>query len=150
MNKWNNRFMELAKLVSSWSKDPSTKVGCAIVDNKNRICSIAYNGFPVGVDDNEEHYADREVKLLRTVHAEANAILFAKQDLEGCTIYVWPLPCCASCTTLIIQSGIKTVYAPEPTSEQQERWGDSFNTSYKMFEEAGVQVYLIPQKELNN
>lgn len=30
--KWNRRFVELAKNVSTWSKDPSTKVGAVIVD----------------------------------------------------------------------------------------------------------------------
>ena len=143
MNKWDKRFIELASHISKWSKDPSTKVGAVITDSKNRVVSVSYNGFPVGVDDDEKHYADREVKLSRTVHAEANAILFAKQDLEDCTLYVYPFPPCNSCASMIIQAGIKAVHAPEPTPEQQERWADSFNTSYAMFEEAGVSVNLI-------
>ena len=147
MNKWDKRFMKLAEHVSGWSKDPSTKVGCCIADSKNRVVSLGYNGFPRGVDDSEEMYKDREVKLQRTIHAEANAILFSGQDLSDCTIYVYPLPSCAGCTATIIQSGIKTVYAPEPTDEQEERWGDSFKISYKMFEEAGVQVNLCITKE---
>lgn len=147
MDKWDKRFMELAKHVSGWSKDPSTKVGCCIADSKNRVVSLGYNGFPRGINDDDEHYADRDVKLQRTIHAEENAILFSKQDLEDCTIYVYPLPCCSGCTTTIIQSGIKAVFAPEPTQEQEERWGDSFKVSYKMFEEAGVQVNLCITRE---
>ena len=138
MNKWDKRFLKLAEHVSGWSKDPSTKVGCVIADSKNRVVSIGYNGFPVGVDDSKEIYENRDLKYQRTIHAEANAILFAKQKLEDCSIYVWPLPSCANCAATIIQSGIKRVVAPEPTSEQKKRWKDSFDTSSQMFKEAGV------------
>ena len=44
--KWDNRFLVLAKLIGSWSKDPSTKVGAVIVDEDNKIVSLGYNGFP--------------------------------------------------------------------------------------------------------
>ncbi len=30
-DKWDRRFLELAKHISDWSKDPSTKVGCIVV-----------------------------------------------------------------------------------------------------------------------
>src|ERR1035441_6065985 len=33
MNGWDRKFIEMAVLVSSWSKDPSTKVGCVIADS---------------------------------------------------------------------------------------------------------------------
>ena len=51
--KWDNRFIDLAKLVGSWSKDPSTQVGAVIVDQKNRIVSVGYNGFPQKISDND-------------------------------------------------------------------------------------------------
>ena len=149
MNKWDKRFLQMAKLASSWSKDPSTKVGCVIADKDNRIVSVSYNGFSKGVNDNPELYKDRELKLQRTVHAEVNAIVFAKQDLEGCSIYVWPLPSCANCTSVIIQSGIKRVVAVAPTKEQEERWKDSFDVSDQMFKEAEVQVRLIKKEKLD-
>ena len=47
----------LAKHIGSWSKDPSTKVGAVIVDDKNRIVSVGYNGFPRGVEDSEKDFA---------------------------------------------------------------------------------------------
>ena len=49
---WDNRFLDMAKLVSTWSKDPSTRVGAVIVDPSNRLVSVGYNGFPKGVTDN--------------------------------------------------------------------------------------------------
>ena len=30
-DKWDKRFLHLAKHISEWSKDPSTKVGCIVV-----------------------------------------------------------------------------------------------------------------------
>jgi len=77
MSKWDSRFMDLARLVASWSKDPSTQVGAVIVDQDKRIVSTGFNGFPRCVNDSP---VDREVKLLRTIHAEENALLFARRD----------------------------------------------------------------------
>ena len=54
-NKWDIRFLEMAKLVASWSKDPSTQVGCVAVRNRNVIAQ-GYNGFPRGCDDHELYY----------------------------------------------------------------------------------------------
>ena len=45
--KWDRRFLRLAREVASWSKDPSTKVGAVLVDPlDNTIVSLGYNGFP--------------------------------------------------------------------------------------------------------
>ena len=48
---WDTRFIDLAKLVSTWSKDPSTKVGAVITDDNNRVISLGYNGFPKNIQD---------------------------------------------------------------------------------------------------
>ncbi|CAD7966514.1 unnamed protein product [Amoebophrya sp. A120] len=50
---WEEYFMSIAYLSSLRSKDPSTKVGACIVDNKNRIIGIGYNGFPTGCSDKD-------------------------------------------------------------------------------------------------
>ena len=55
LNKWDKRFLEMAKLVASWSKDPSTQVGAVAVRNRTVIAQ-GYNGFPRGVDDHELYY----------------------------------------------------------------------------------------------
>lgn len=79
MSKWDHRFLELAELVGSWSKDPSTQVGAVIVDIDNRIVSTGFNGFPRGCLDHADTLGDRDRKLLRTIHAEDNALLFARR-----------------------------------------------------------------------
>lgn len=133
---WDTRFLELAALVGSWSKDPSTKVGAVIVRPDRTIASLGYNGFPRGVSD---VYFDREHKLLRTVHAEMNAILSAREPLHGCTIYVTPLCPCSNCAAAIIQAGIKRAVARTPPETRPE-WLVSMDAAQQMFFQADVKL----------
>ena len=135
---WDERFMEMAKLTASWSKDPSTKVGAVIVDDQNRVVSLGYNGFPRDVDDNHEQLNDRKTKLEMTVHAETNAILFAQRNLAGCTLYVWPMPCCAKCAGLVIQTGISRVVSTRMNFRAE--WQTSQNLADDMFRQACVET----------
>ena len=52
-NTWKLRYLDLAKQISSWSKDPSTKVGCVAIGNEGQVLSQGYNGFPRNVLDSE-------------------------------------------------------------------------------------------------
>ena len=111
---WHDLFMNVARLASWRSKDPSKKVGCCIVDGKsNRILSIGYNGFPRGVPDGALPW-DKDGPWLQTkypyvVHAEANAILNADVSLRGATVYVTLFPC-NECAKLLVQAGVKQIY----------------------------------------
>jgi dCMP deaminase len=140
-NKWDMRFIELARYISTWSKDPSTQVGAVIVDKRNRIISTGYNGFPRGVKDTPERLHYREVKYSMVVHGEINALLFATQPLEGTTLFLWPFLSCSKCTAIIINSGITRVVAPESFNP---RWEESIKLSQTLYHEAGVKVVLIP------
>jgi dCMP deaminase len=142
---WDIRFVQLAKLVSLWSKDPSTKVGAVIVRPDKTIASVGFNGFPKGVPDQPSWYEDREVKYKIVKHAEENAILFAHEDISGHTLYVYPLPPCSSCAGDIIQRGIKRVVAVVPP-EQMKRMdnpGFAFHLTKVMFEHAGVELVIL-------
>lgn len=145
--KWNVRFLELAEFISQWSKDPSTQVGAVIVDKNRRIISTGYNGFASGVKDTKERLHNREIKYPIVLHAEENAMSFAKQNLEGCSLYVSGLPPCAHCASLIAQSGIKKVYAwDRPISD---RWVDSVKLTKQIFKEAGVKLTLVKSNNIN-
>ena len=109
IDKWDRRFLELAKTVAGWSKDPSTKVG-AVITIGNRIVSLGYNGFAAGVDDSVERYQDRDFKYAAVLHAEENAMLFARGDIRGCIIYTWPMPPCSRCAAKLIQAGYCALY----------------------------------------
>ena len=146
-NKWHNRFMKIAHEVADWSKDPSTKVGCVIVDSEKRIISVGYNGFPRGVDDHEDRLNDRSVKYLMVQHAEANAItnaasINAGERLKGATAYVTHHPC-SNCAGLLIQAGVNNIVTLPPSGSFAERFADSFAASKVMFEETNTTVNLL-------
>jgi dCMP deaminase len=138
--KWDKRFLDLAKLCGSWSKDPSTQVGAVIVDGNNRIVSIGFNGFPQGVEDSEERLVDRETKYDIIVHAEANALMFANKSVEGCTLYTWPFQPCSRCAGLIIQSGINRVVS---VIHSDKRWKKNFEISSNLFKESNILLELL-------
>ena len=131
--------MGLAGHVATWSKDPSTRVGCVIVDKQNRVVSLGFNGFPRGIKDTTLRYLDKEVKYLFVAHAERNALDNAPLSVEGCTLYSLLLPC-NECAKSIIQKGITKVVSYEPEWDRPHLNWDATKT---MFEEAGVQLYLI-------
>ena len=56
--KWDPRMLQVAALVASWSKDPSSKCGAVITDMQHRIVSTGYNGLPQGVPDDDAGKGD--------------------------------------------------------------------------------------------
>lgn len=137
MSKWDDRFIRLAKEVATWSKDPSTQVGAVVTRPDNTIASVGFNGFPRGISDDPSLYADKEEKYARVIHAEVNAILNAKENVDGCSIYITH-PCCSSCAGTIIQSGIREVVTIKPDQHLLLRWGKSIDRAVSMLAEAGV------------
>ena len=146
-DKWDNRYLSLAKEVSTWSKDPSTQVGAVAVNNMGNVVAQGYNGLPRGIKDTKERYSNRELKYEMIVHAEANCIYNAAYNgnsLDGCTMYVWPLPVCHECCKAIIQSGVWRVVSPKFTDPATElRWKESCEKTIKLFREAGVEYDFI-------
>ncbi len=143
IDKWDQRFLELAAFIAKWSKDPSTQVGAVIVNaNNKRVVSMGFNGFPAGVEDREERLETRAIKYEMVVHAEQNALLFAGPAAEGCTLYVTPLPPCARCGVIIIQAGISRVVCPTP-NKTIEPWATQSRITEEMFGEAGIVLDYI-------
>ena len=143
-DKWDIRFIELARHISNWSKDPSTKVGCVVVGEDREIRSTGFNGFPRGIKDDAERLLDREQKYPLICHAEENAIMHAARigvSLKRSTAYVtWPP--CSRCARSLIQSGIKEIVYPTP-GVIPERWLEDFTISNGMITEAGVMVKVV-------
>ena len=122
MNKWDERFMQLAETVAEWSScyQDNRHVGAVIVKDK-RILTTGYNGAPGGLKSCAERGESlRRLKNLASgtmqevcyaVHAEQNAIIQAAKlgvSLEGSIMYVTHQPC-VICTRMIINSGVKKV-----------------------------------------
>jgi dCMP deaminase len=142
---WDRRFLELAGVFASWSKDPSTKVGCAIVGPDREVRSTGFNGFPRGVADTIERLNDRDMKYPLVCHGEENAILHAALigvSLKGCTAYINPWPPCTRCARSLAQVGIAQIVYPNGI-EIPDRWKDDFKLSMSLLQEAGVQVRAI-------
>jgi len=145
MTNWSKRYLSLAKEVSTWSKDPSRKIGAIAVGSKGQILSQGYNGFPRGIDDTLERYNDRETKYKYVVHAEMNVIYnatFNGVSLDGASLYVYGLPVCSECAKGIIQVGIKNVII-FTDDVVPEIWTKMYNLSWSMFIESGVQCEWI-------
>jgi len=133
----------MARLVSTWSKDPSTKVGAVIVDSDNTVISVGFNGLPRRIQDTDQRLNNRDIKLKMIIHAEINAIITAKRPLNGTTIYTYPFMSCSQCTGMIIQSGICRHISYKTNNE---RWKDSFDLALEMFDEARVIVNLLEEQ----
>jgi dCMP deaminase len=141
--KWDLRFLELTKLVSTWSKDPSTKTGAVIVDSKRNIVSTGYNGFPHRLLDTPQRYNDRPTKYSMIVHCEMNAVLNSDRSVEGCTLYTWPFLSCDRCAVHMIQAGITRAVAPVLPIRLYDRWLESVTKTKTYFREAGIEVVEV-------
>ena len=139
MSKWDNRFLDLAKHVANWSKDPSSQVGAVLVNADRQVVGMGYNGFPRGTSDDPALYSDRPTKYLRVVHAEVNAVLSATGSTKGATAYVTH-PCCAQCMALLIQAGVRRVVYNAPDDGIADRLRESFFAASTMAAEAGIKI----------
>lgn len=126
IKKWDLRFLQLAKFISGWSKDPSTQTGAVIVRPNKSICSVGFNGFPAAMVDNENYYNDRDEKYSRIVHCEMNAARFATEDLNGFTLYTYPFMSCDRCFVHMANYGIIRFVAPAASPDKEERWESAF------------------------
>ena len=142
-NCWDIRFMRMAHEVASWSKDPSTKVGCVLVKDR-KIISMGYNGFPRLIEDDLNRLIDREVKYEMTVHAEQNAVITAALhgiSTAGATAYVTFHPC-SRCAAVLINAGISTVVI-SAHDIAPDRWLDNFRLAAQLLNEAGIGHEII-------
>ena len=143
-NKWDDRFMEMARTIANWSScyQPNRKIGAVIVKDK-RILTTGYNGAPSGVKSCVERGeclrrklnipSGTKHELCYAIHAEQNAIIQAARmgvEIEGSTIYCAHQPC-VICAKMIVNAGIsRVVYG--------EGYPDEF--ALEMFKLAGVEL----------
>lgn len=132
--------MGLARHVAEWSKDRSTKVGAVVVGPDHEIRSIGYNGFPRGIDDDNDARHTRPLKYKITEHAERNAVYNAVRmgtSLKDCTMYV-PWGICTDCARAAIQSGIIRVVISR--NMIIPGWEENTQLAEDMLIEAGIRV----------
>lgn len=131
------------------SKDPNTQVGACVVDENNRIISTGYNGLPLHLKDEDYPWNSRDIndpfnsKYTYVIHAEANAILFAKRNLSNAKLYSSLFPC-SSCAKLIIQSEIREVIY---TSDKYDGSADNL-AAKRMFKDAHIKCRQVKSLKL--
>ena len=142
--KWDIRYLELAKHIAQWSKDPSRKIGAVAVGEHGEVLAQGYNGFPRGIKDSPGRYQDRPTKYKYVVHAEMNVIYNSSMNgvsLYGSTLYVYGLPVCSDCAKGIIQAGISSVVMQDQVIPDD--WKNSAALTFDMFTEAGIDYTFI-------
>ncbi|MBK7581733.1 MAG: dCMP deaminase family protein [Myxococcales bacterium] len=108
---WDEYFMAIAREVATRSTCERKHVGAVIVREK-MILATGYNGSIRGLPhcDDEGHLME-DGHCVRTVHAEANAIVQAARNgmrVEDSGIYVTASPC-FGCFKLVANSGIRRI-----------------------------------------
>jgi len=144
--KWINRWFSMCEILSSWSEDESTKVGCVVVSKTNDLLSIGWNGLPRGI----KHTTDKNERPLKYKffeHAESNAVANSSRNgisLKDSILFIPHFPC-STCARLIIQSGISEVYVKKTLldSEFAKRWEDEIRISTELLHEAGIIIHKI-------
>lgn len=141
---WDEWFMRMVYLLSSKSKDPSSKIG-AVLTKENQIISTGYNGFPTGVSDDIDRYNERLTKYKYVVHAEHNTILAAAKfgiSTNQSILYTNQMPC-NECTKAIIQAGIHQVVIHKQWPEINKNWKESEEITKIMCKESGVDIKIF-------
>ncbi|KLL02245.1 MAG: deoxycytidylate deaminase [Mycoplasmataceae bacterium RC_NB112A] len=122
---WTEYFIAIAQLCALRSKDPNTQVGAVVVNQNKEIIATGYNGLPRGCNDDNYPWENNDENWLKTkypyvVHAEANAIIHARQNCAEFSLYTTLFPCC-ECAKLIIQAGIKQIFYASDKHKEQEQ-----------------------------
>jgi len=144
MDKWDKRFVELAKTISDWSScyKENRQVGAVIVRDR-RILTTGYNGAPAGIvscKDRGECLRNKlgiasgtRAELCYAIHAEQNAIIQAAKigvSIQGATLYCTHQPC-VICAKMIVNAGISRIVYIHP-------YPDDF--AKKILDESGIIV----------
>lgn len=136
---WDEYFLSIAEEVSRRSPDPNTRHGCVLIDSDRRVVSTGYNG-PVAGLPNEMVPLTRPEKYDWFIHAEDNAVAFARCDLRGSTAYVTGMPC-AACFRRLLQVGVRRiVHAGRASSCISD---DESDACLRMADALGVSVDVV-------
>lgn len=147
MNKWDDRFMEMAHVIAGWTScfRPGRNIGCVIVKDK-RIMTTGYNGAPAGLRtcrERGECMRDRlniasgtRAELCYAIHAEQNAIIQAARygiNIAGASIYVNTQPCVV-CAKMLINADIEEIVYQNPYPDE---------LAMSMLKEAGIKLRVF-------
>lgn len=121
---WDDYFIEIAKAVSLRAKCRRRQVGAVLVDEQHRIVSTGYAGFPAGtpgdcltgacprsltargdIPPNSPYDDPESPGYCPSIHAELNAIIYARKETQGSTVYITDAPC-PNCRKHLVSAGV--------------------------------------------
>jgi dCMP deaminase len=118
---WDRYFMNLAREAARRSTCPRKAVGAVLVRDK-AVLATGYNGSIRGLAHcSEEGCLLENGHCVRTVHAEANALIQAARHgvrIEGADCYVTASPCW-ECFKLLANAGVKRIVFGEFYRDQR-------------------------------
>jgi dCMP deaminase len=124
---WHEYFMNIAEEVSHRATCDRLRVGAAIVKG-NRILTTGYNGSLPGTPHcDEAGHVLKDGHCVRTIHAEANAVLQAARfgiSLADSTCYCTFKPC-LSCLKLLLGAGVAKIIYREIYGNQKSYFGEA-------------------------
>jgi dCMP deaminase len=135
---WDDYFMAIAREVATRATCDRKHVGAVVVREK-MILATGYNGSLRGADhcDDVGHLMV-DGHCVRTVHAEANAIVQAARNgvrTEGGGIYVTASPC-FGCFKLIANAGIRRIVFGEFYRDER---------IFAFSKELGIELVHLPE-----
>jgi dCMP deaminase len=120
---WEDYFIGMARWVAFRADCTRRRIGCVLVDADNRVIATGYNGAPAGDPgclsgacprgqlSYDEVPKDSDYDNCIAIHAEANALLYARASVKGATAYITDKPC-PSCHKLLRGAGIERIVYP--------------------------------------
>lgn len=118
---WDEYFMQIAATVATRATCDRKHVGAVIVRDRS-ILATGYNGSIRGLEHcDEAGHMMEEGHCVRTIHAEANAIIQAARNgvrIDGGTIYVTASPCWG-CFRMIANAGLVRIVFGEFYRDQR-------------------------------
>ncbi len=135
---WDEYFMKIAEDVAVRSTCDRALVGAVLVKEKH-IIATGYNGSPKGLEHCDDiGHLIVEGHCVRTVHAEANAIIQAAVyglATKDALCYVTHFPCLI-CTKMLINAGVKRIVYKNDYRVDE--------IAVQMLNEAGVELVCMP------
>jgi dCMP deaminase len=103
-------FMGIATLASQRATCIRLKVGCVLVDDKNRIAAIGYNSSA----SKTQHCDDvgclmHDNHCIRCAHGEVAAVSNLQRKYDSLTCYITHPPC-INCYKLLITFNVKKIF----------------------------------------
>ncbi len=123
---WDEFWFTLALFYSTRGTCDRLRLACLLVDKNNRLIGAGYNGsLPGHPHCDQVGHLMVEGHCLRTLHAEVNAVLNSKGDLEGATAYILGTPC-LDCTKILLSKKVKRILFAKQYDNKERGGGNIF------------------------